>query len=304
MEHERKFLLEEIPEGLGGFTCSGIEQFYLVVAGDREVRARRKDGRFSLTFKQGRSRSRKEVEISLSAGEYRQLACCSAGAVIHKNRFDYPLGELTAEIDVYQGELEGLAVVEVEFPCVAAMEAFEPPGWFGEEVSAQADFSNRALALEGLPDRLDRGWKKGRRPAWHFRQSGALPFRRAEGQYEVLLVTTRRSGSWTLPRGIVEPGLSPEASAVKEAWEEAGVKGELAQGLQQDLALNRWKRTCAFTLYLLAVNEEFRHWPEEQVRRRKWIPQGGIGGFIKNRELSGAAAGLLDQLATMPEEIT
>ncbi len=51
-------------------------------------------------------------------------------------RYFYPLpGDLTAEIDIYEGNLKGLSVVEVEFPDIEAYKKFETPVWFGKEVT-------------------------------------------------------------------------------------------------------------------------------------------------------------------------
>ena len=55
------------------------------------------------------------------------------------------------ELDVYTGALEGLRVAEVEFPDDAAADAFEPPAWFGREVTDDARYKNRALARDGAP---------------------------------------------------------------------------------------------------------------------------------------------------------
>jgi 8-oxo-dGTP pyrophosphatase MutT (NUDIX family) len=61
-----------------------------------------------------------------------------------------------------------------------------------------------------------------------YRQSGAVPFRVRDGTIEVLLITSLTSGRWIIPKGIIEPQLSSAASAAQEAFEEAGVRGELS----------------------------------------------------------------------------
>jgi phosphohistidine phosphatase len=64
-------------------------------------------------------------------------------------------------------------------------------------------------------------------PAWMYRQSAVIPYRRGPSGLEVLLVTSRKGTRWVLPKGVVEPDLSPAASAAKEALEEAGVRGPI-----------------------------------------------------------------------------
>jgi adenylate cyclase len=63
-----------------------------------------------------------------------------------------PLGDLPVELDIFEGELEGLRVAEVEFPDEDAAHAFEPPDWFGPEVTDDHRYANESLATHGLPD--------------------------------------------------------------------------------------------------------------------------------------------------------
>lgn len=60
------------------------------------------------------------------------------------------------------------------------------------------------------------------------RQVAALCWRKARGVKEVLLVTSRDTGRWIVPKGWPVKGLSPAQSAAREAWEEAGVRAEAA----------------------------------------------------------------------------
>jgi CYTH domain-containing protein len=62
-----------------------------------------------------------------------------------------PAGDLRIELDVYHGRLNGLHTAEVEFDSSAGAEAFEPPDWFGREVTDEPGFKNKRLATEGLP---------------------------------------------------------------------------------------------------------------------------------------------------------
>src|SRR5690606_25585077 len=55
------------------------------------------------------------------------------------------------------------------------------------------------------------------------RQSAALPFRQQGGKLEVMLITSRRTGRWGVPKGGIQAGMTPWESAAEEAAEEAGV---------------------------------------------------------------------------------
>ena len=62
-----------------------------------------------------------------------------------------PHGELEIELDMFRGPLEGLRIAEVEFADEDSADAFEPPPWFGEEVTGDRRFLNETLATEGVP---------------------------------------------------------------------------------------------------------------------------------------------------------
>jgi len=107
-------------------------------------------------------------------------------------------------------------------------------------------------------------------------QIGALPYRRRRGRIEVLMVTSRRRGRWILPKGWPIAGLDAAGAAAREAWEEAGVVGEIGHR-----PLGRYhyvkrpgtsgRRRCEVTLYPLRVTHLSPHFPERGQRRRAWI---------------------------------
>ncbi len=150
-EIERKFRVGEVP-GLEAAERIAIEQGYLAIDREAEVRVRRAGEEHWLTTKRGHGDHREEVEIAIGTADFERLWPLTAGRRIAKTRHRIDLdGDLTAEIDVYAGELAGLRVVEVEFPDAAAEHRFEPPDWFGEELTGDERFANQALATAGLP---------------------------------------------------------------------------------------------------------------------------------------------------------
>jgi CYTH domain-containing protein len=153
MEIERKFLVPQRPE-LDAERSVEIEQGYLALADDRggaEVRLRRKDDELLLTVKAGSGRARAEEELALDRERFEALWPLTEGRRVAKTRHVIPHGELQIELDVYAGDLEGLLVAEVEFPDDDSAEQFEPPDWFGEEVTGKHEYLNETLATEGLP---------------------------------------------------------------------------------------------------------------------------------------------------------
>jgi CYTH domain-containing protein len=153
MEIERKFLVAERPDLPDGDPVE-IEQGYLALPGERggaEVRLRRKPGEHLLTVKGGSGRTRTEEEIPIERESFEALWPLTSGRRLAKNRHLIPHGDRQIELDVYRGELEGLSVAEVEFPDEEAADAFEPPPWFGEEVTGKKEYLNETLATEGPP---------------------------------------------------------------------------------------------------------------------------------------------------------
>jgi phosphohistidine phosphatase len=124
-----------------------------------------------------------------------------------------------------------------------------------------------------------------KKPAWYYRQSGVIPFREQDDNLEILLVTTRKQQHWTIPKGIVEPGLTAAESASKEAWEEAGVRGFLLPfplGIYQQ---QKWDGICQIEVFLFQVDVEAARWPESGLRQRQWFSIADALEAAHNQEL-------------------
>lgn len=101
-------------------------------------------------------------------------------------------------------------------------------------------------------------------------QSAALPYRKNGKGLEVLLVTSRSRRRWVVPKGLIESGLSPAASAAKEALEEAGVEGRIAKRALGTYSYEKWGGVCDVEVFPLAVKREHDAW-EEDHRLREWV---------------------------------
>jgi len=146
-EIERKFVLAAEPEWLAAAPGEEIEQGYLALEPEVEVRVRRIGSGRRLTVKSGRGLSRGEVEIDLSPEQFEALWPLTEGRRVTKVRHLRKLDRSTVEVDVYRGAHAGLIVAEVEFATEADSERFEPPAWMGSEVTGDDRWANRALAL-------------------------------------------------------------------------------------------------------------------------------------------------------------
>ena len=153
IEIERKFLIERVPADLERFASERISQGYLTVGDDVEVRVRRRGERTTLTIKQGLGRARREEEITIDSGRFARLWALTEGRRVEKLRYAIPAGDgLTIELDRYAGGLEGLATAEVEFGSEEQADTFEPPHWFGPEVTEDPRYKNQQLARGGAPE--------------------------------------------------------------------------------------------------------------------------------------------------------
>lgn len=150
MEVERKFVVAELPK-LEAAEDDAIEQGYLAIGAEGEVRLRRKGDRLLLTVKRGAGLSRQEVEIELDRDQFDRLWPLTEGRQLRKRRHVLRHEDLKVEIDVYEGELEGLVVAEIEFPSEEDANGFEPFSWLGEEVTGDHRYLNETLATSGVP---------------------------------------------------------------------------------------------------------------------------------------------------------
>lgn len=122
-------------------------------------------------------------------------------------------------------------------------------------------------------------------------QFAALCWRVKNGKVEVLLITSRRSKSWIIPKGWPIQDLSPVASAATEAWEEAGVIGDVAQRplsvfsyLKEDDSKDGL--ACLAMVYSLHVKKLAKDYPEKSMRKRKWFPRKKAAKAVASPELS------------------
>ncbi|TIQ38456.1 MAG: NUDIX hydrolase [Mesorhizobium sp.] len=129
--------------------------------------------------------------------------------------------------------------------------------------------------------------KKGAR----IRQVAAIPFRlREDGKIEVLVVTSRTTRRFIVPKGWPMKGKSGRKAAAIEAQEEAGVLGKALK--QPAGTYSYWKRMANgfirvdVAVYLLEVTEEMTDWREAANRQRAWLPPADAALLIDEPELS------------------
>ena len=123
------------------------------------------------------------------------------------------------------------------------------------------------------------------------RQVAALPIRLAKhGALEILLVTSRDTGRWIIPKGWPSKRLNDRKAAAREARQEAGVKGKI---LKQAIGAYRYiKRELdnsaliEVRVFLLKVSKRSKRWPEKHERRRAWFDLEAAAAKVSDPELS------------------
>ncbi len=110
-----------------------------------------------------------------------------------------------------------------------------------------------------------------KKPSWYYEQSAVVPFRRTDKGLEVLLITSISGKRWIVPKGIVEPDLSPAESAAKEALEEAGVLGVVGEEPIGQYEYDKWGGTCVVEVFPMEVQEVLDEWEEADARDRNWV---------------------------------
>jgi len=135
--------------------------------------------------------------------------------------------------------------------------------------------------------------KKGER----IRQVAAIPFRLGQdGDIEIMLVTSRTTKRFIVPKGWPMKGKSGRKAAMTEAQEEAGVLGKILK--EPAGTYSYWKRLANrfvhvdVIVYLLEVTEELADWQEAKRRQRAWLAPADAASLIDEPDLSTLVSAL------------
>jgi 8-oxo-dGTP pyrophosphatase MutT (NUDIX family) len=122
-------------------------------------------------------------------------------------------------------------------------------------------------------------------------QFGALCWRRRGDEVQVLLVTSKRSQRWILPKGWPMHDATPAEAALTEAWEEAGVVGKVKTiclgifSYQKELS-DESNLPCVVAVFPVKVKTLEKFWPEKEQRQRKWYSLKQAANLVDEPELS------------------
>jgi phosphohistidine phosphatase len=102
-------------------------------------------------------------------------------------------------------------------------------------------------------------------------QAAVIPYRIRKERVEVALVTTSRGKGWIVPKGWVDDGERGRDAAIREAEEEAGLRGVVARkplGRYLDV---KGSGRRSVDVYVMRVTKIREHWLEDKIRRRRWM---------------------------------
>jgi predicted NUDIX family NTP pyrophosphohydrolase len=109
------------------------------------------------------------------------------------------------------------------------------------------------------------------------RQAGVIAYRILDGKVQVLLMTSRDTGRWIIPKGNINGHSTPSKAAQKEAYEEAGVRGAITRSMPLGVYTYSKKlasgeaRSATVEVYLLRIKERLKKWPEKGERKFSWV---------------------------------
>lgn len=127
------------------------------------------------------------------------------------------------------------------------------------------------------------------RPA--FVQTAALCTRDAVSGPEFLLIKTLQRGLWVIPKGWPMKNITLAQAAAREAWEEAGVRGDIADTPLGHFTYTKIKKSglpvqCKAFVFHLPVADVSDAYPEAHKRERQWVSADRASELVRNAELA------------------
>jgi 8-oxo-dGTP pyrophosphatase MutT (NUDIX family) len=115
-------------------------------------------------------------------------------------------------------------------------------------------------------------------------QACAIPFRRHGDEWMFCVITSSKRAHWGFPKGIREGDDSPEIAALKEAHEEAGLRGRIVGEAIGDYRYQKWGTDLDVKVFLMEVDAVDDDWPEAAIRQRAWVNADEAASRIAENE--------------------
>lgn len=157
VEIEKKWLIDKdkIPYDLSNSEIIEIEQTYICFSPEIRVRKINNGKEYTFAVKTNITSDgmiRDEIENFITQEEYNNLMKKQEGNTIYKTRYQFLDGDYLLAVDIFSGELEGLAYLEIEFENQEESDNFQTPNWVIKDVTSDLNYKNGHLARYGIPD--------------------------------------------------------------------------------------------------------------------------------------------------------
>lgn len=159
LEIEKKWVIDKdkIPYDLSKADCFEITQTYINYAPEIRVREIKSNGMtwHMMAIKRyvnEEALTREESDFYITKEEYENTVGKGLDSTIYKKRYQFDVDGLTYAVDIFEGELEGLAYLEIEFESEELANSFETPDWIIKDVTNDRRFKNQQLAQFGMPE--------------------------------------------------------------------------------------------------------------------------------------------------------
>jgi phosphohistidine phosphatase len=129
-------------------------------------------------------------------------------------------------------------------------------------------------------------------------QAAALPFRRNGAKLQLCLIRRWDSNAWSIPKGTVDPGDTLSETALKETWEEAGLRGGLHGECVGTYRYQKWGASLTVAVYLIEVTAQADAWDESHLRERKWFALSDAIGRLSDHPVQPLLERAVAMLAT------
>lgn len=156
-EIEKKWIIDKnkIPYNLSNTEIIKIEQTYICFSPEIRVRKINDGEEYTFTVKTNMTAdgmTRDEMETYITQEEYNSLIKKQEGNTIYKTRYQFLDGDYLLAVDIFSGELDGLAYLEIEFENQEEANNFQTPNWVIKDVTSDLNYKNGHLARYGIPN--------------------------------------------------------------------------------------------------------------------------------------------------------
>ena len=117
------------------------------------------------------------------------------------------------------------------------------------------------------------------------------------------LISTSSGKHLTIPKGLIDPGLTVMETVHNEAWEEAGIEGEVLMPPVGIYRFAKWGGICEVQVFAMRVRRLLNAWPEAPMRRRSWMDYRQAADRVKHRDLGSLILKVPERVADRRSEI-